>query len=117
MHSSTLLVSDIEASHSHGIEVVTFYLKIPGETTIGEIYSHVIHDQRKVRSSNGHSELRYFIRVPVLLGKRQWLIELSLATARRGMNHAMLLGRQAMANRLVVDLGKSHLLLASNFPA
>ena len=47
-----------------------------------------------------------FIRVPVLLGKRQWLIELSLTTACRGMKYAMLLGRQAMANRLIVNLGK-----------
>ncbi len=58
-----------------------------------------------------------FIRVPVLLGKRQWLIELSLATARRGMKYAMLLERQAMANRLIVNPGKSHFLFGSNFPA
>ena len=114
--TSALLVSHIEASHMHGVEVVSFYLKIPGETTIGEKYTHVIHAQRKVRSPNGRSELRYFIRVPVLQGKREWLIELSLTTARRGMGYAMLLGRQAMANRLVVHPGKSHLLLGSNSP-
>ena len=56
--TSALLVIDIEASHSHGMEVVSFYLKIPGETTRGERYANVIHAQRKVRSSNGHSELR-----------------------------------------------------------
>ena len=115
--TSTLLLSDIEVSYSHGIEVVTFYLKSPRETTIGEIYTHVIHAQRKIRSSNRHSELRYFIRVSVLLWKRQRLIDLSLATARRGMRHAMLLRRQAMANRLIVNPGKSHLLLDSNFLA
>ncbi|MEL0060863.1 MAG: RimK/LysX family protein [Verrucomicrobiales bacterium] len=115
--TSALLVSHMEASYLHGVEAVSFCLKIPGESTIGERYTHVIHAQRKVRSSNGHSELRYFIRVPVLLGKRQWLIELSLTTARKGMKYAMLLGRQAMANRMIVNPGKSHLLLGSNLSA
>ena len=77
----------------------------------------MIHAERKIRSSNGNSELRYFIREPVLLWKQQRLMDLSLAKARRGMRYAMLLGRQAMANRLIVNLGKSHLLLDSNFLA
>jgi len=33
------------------------------------------------------------------------------------MKYAMLMARQAMANRLGVDSGKSYLLLGSNFPA
>lgn len=61
-----------------------------------------IVDRRTVRSSTGISEKRYVIRVPLTLGKMTWDVELTLSN-RDSMGHRMLLGREAMSGRLLVD--------------
>lgn len=66
-----------------------------------------VHEYRKVKSSGGHETLRPVIVTWVeLLGSR-WEIELTLA-ARDTMGFRMLLGRQAIRNRFVVDTGASY---------
>jgi hypothetical protein len=61
---------------------------------------------RKVRDSGGKSEIRPVVKTPVeLLGKR-WSIELTL-TRRDAMGFRMLLGRQAVRGRFIVDPGTS----------
>jgi hypothetical protein len=65
-------------------------------------------DERLVRNSAGHQSLRPVIRTALsLLGKR-WPIEITLV-ARDEMGFRMLLGRQAVRRRLVVDPGRSYL--------
>lgn len=63
-------------------------------------------DQRTIKSSNGSIEERYLISTTVeLLGVR-WPIELTL-TARDDMLFWMLLGREAIRGRFLVDPGAS----------
>lgn len=59
-------------------------------------------DRREVTSSNGTSEWRYVIETRVEVGGASWPIELTL-TDRAGMTNRMLLGRQALTDRIVVD--------------
>ncbi|HMU67000.1 MAG TPA: RimK/LysX family protein, partial [Cellvibrionaceae bacterium] len=59
-------------------------------------------DKRKVRSSSGETETRLVVRVPLQLGEDIFDIELTL-TNRDSMGYRMLLGRQAMVGRLLVD--------------
>ncbi len=59
-------------------------------------------DRRNVRSSTGESERRYVISTPVTLGDETWEVELTL-TNRDSMGYRMLLGREAMSGRLIVD--------------
>ena len=59
-----------------------------------------------VRSSNGHEELRPVVGMTVRLLNREWEIELTL-TNRDEMGFRMLLGREALRNRFLVDPGKS----------
>ncbi len=59
-------------------------------------------DRRTVRSSTGDAEKRYVIRTPLTLGGETWEIELTL-TNRDSMGYRMLLGREAMLGRLMVD--------------
>ena len=64
---------------------------------------------RDIRSSNGDDERRPVIMTELALGGISYPIELTL-TDRDRMGFRMLLGRTAMADRLVVDPGGSHLL-------
>lgn len=65
-------------------------------------------EQRQVRSSGGHSQIRPVIQTTVELNGARWLIELTL-TNRDVMGFRMLLGRQAVRKRFLVDAGKSFL--------
>jgi len=64
-------------------------------------------DFRQVSDSGGHREWRWVIRTELFVGGLLWPIELTL-TDRRGMRFRMLLGRSAMADRLLVDPGSSY---------
>ncbi|MDH3978750.1 MAG: 30S ribosomal protein S6--L-glutamate ligase [Gammaproteobacteria bacterium] len=70
-------------------------------------------DRRLVKSSSGVAEKRYVIRERVTVNDHAWDIEITL-TNRDSMGYRMLLGREAMAGRILVDpdasfcLGKKH---------
>ncbi|MDH5360954.1 MAG: 30S ribosomal protein S6--L-glutamate ligase [Gammaproteobacteria bacterium] len=68
-----------------------------------------IEDRRAVKSSSGNSEKRYVIRTPLLLDDKEWMVEVTLAN-RDSMGHRMLLGREAMSGRLLVDPADSYCL-------
>ena len=68
-----------------------------------------IHDQREVTDSGGHTELRYVIKSRLQLGNFDRAIELTL-TNRDTMKFRMLLGRQAMRGRFIVNPNASYLL-------
>lgn len=59
-------------------------------------------DKRAVKSSSGLSETRFVISASLRLGDNVWDIELTLAN-RDSMGFRMLLGREAMGGRLIVD--------------
>jgi len=63
-------------------------------------------DLRKVRSSTGVQTLRPVIKTPLELGSRTWDIEITLVR-RDAMGFRMLLGRQTLRRRLLVDPGRS----------
>jgi ribosomal protein S6--L-glutamate ligase len=59
-------------------------------------------DQRIVKSSSGFREKRFVIQTSVSLGDKTWDIEITL-TNRDSMGYRMLLGREAMSGRVMVD--------------
>lgn len=65
-------------------------------------------DEREIRSSSGHVEVRPVIRTLLRLGDDQWPIDLTL-TNRDSMGFRMLLGRRAMRRHLIVDPSASYL--------
>ncbi len=67
-----------------------------------------IKDQRMVSDSGGHKETRYIIESHVVIGDKQWMIEMSL-TNRDTMRFRMLLGRRAMENFALVDPSASYM--------
>ncbi|MFD2167632.1 ATP-dependent zinc protease [Thalassotalea euphylliae] len=62
----------------------------------------LLHDVRKVKSSNGMSEQRYVIKTPAVMGASEWDIEITLSD-RSDMTYLMLIGRQALGERFYVD--------------
>lgn len=71
-------------------------------------------DYRRVTSSNGESERRPVIRTNLELFGQRWPIEITL-TGRENMRFPMLLGREAIAGRAVVDVSRTYLSLPSSF--
>jgi hypothetical protein len=65
-------------------------------------------EYRHVRSSSGHHSRRPVILTPVELFGQRWNIELTLAS-RDEMGFRMLLGRQAVRGRFLVDPARSYL--------
>jgi len=59
-------------------------------------------DCRSVKSSSGVSEKRYVVKAPMKIGSEIWDVELTLAN-RDSMGYRMLLGREAMSGRVLVD--------------
>lgn len=66
-------------------------------------------DKRIVKSSSGFREQRYVIQTNLEIGGTTWPIEMTL-TNRDSMGFRMLLGREAMSGRILVDPEQKYLL-------
>ncbi len=66
-------------------------------------------DKRIVKSSSGFREQRYVIQSNLKIGDDSWTIEMTL-TNRDSMGFRMLLGREAMSGRVLVDPEQKYLL-------
>lgn len=65
-----------------------------------------VFDRRDVRSSSGHTELRFVVLLDVQLAGRTMRAETTLSN-RDQMGFRMLVGRQALRQGFVVDPGRS----------
>lgn len=63
-------------------------------------------DKRLVTDSGGHQEERYVIQTPITIAGQTWPIEITL-TERENMLFRMLLGRNALRKRFIVNPGRS----------
>ncbi len=79
------------------------------DTTIEVEAEAPLVDIRTVRSSSGKTQERPVVRTELLLGGERWPIELTL-TRRDLMGFRMLIGREAIRRRFLVDSGRSFLL-------
>lgn len=65
-------------------------------------------DKRVIKSSNSLSELRYVVSTELKLGDHKWQVNITLSN-RESMGYRMLLGREAMKQKLLVDPSESFL--------
>jgi hypothetical protein len=107
--SSSLHAFDIHTLDFQGKQKVRFKLHPIQRNTINTVSLEVdLIEYRTVRNSGGHTELRPVILTDIQLMGKQWLIELTL-TNRDVMGFRMLLGRQAIKGRFLIDCHQSFL--------
>jgi hypothetical protein len=108
--TSVLHAVKLELFEYQGINRIHFHLP-PHRQRCQPLKSCVaeVLEQRWIRDSGGHRELRYVIATPIHLGEMSWRIEITL-TNRDTMKYPMLLGRTAMRGYLLVDSQRSYLL-------
>ncbi len=68
-----------------------------------------LFEMRQVRNSGGQTQERPVIKTQISLGQQPWEIELTL-TNRDVMGFRLLLGREALRRRFLVDAGGSYLM-------
>lgn len=101
--TSTIHASNIQKFNRKGEKWVSFEVHPIQETRRIAIRCEAkVIDHRVVKSSSGIAEKRYVIRSTMEIGNYHWNIELTLAN-RDSMGFRMLLGREAMENRVLVD--------------
>lgn len=107
--SSALHAFDVETFEDQGKQMVSFKVH-PNQRDTSQTVTTVAEllERRLVRNSGGQETVRPVILTNVELNSDRWLIELTL-TNRDVMGFRMLLGRQAVRQRFLVDAGKSYL--------
>ncbi|MGC1393351.1 MAG: ATP-dependent zinc protease [Coleofasciculaceae cyanobacterium] len=115
--TSALHAFDVEIFTDQGKQMVSFKMH-PLQRDTSQTVTAVAEllEQRKVRNSGGQTTFRPVILTTVELNlaaaggtqAHRWLIELTLIN-RDLMSFRMLLGRQAVRQRFLVDAGKSYL--------
>jgi len=108
--TSSLHVDNLDKFTKQGKPWVRFDIH-PDMYNIEKITSceSALNDVRRIKSSNGVSEERYVIKTRMRLGGQAWQIELTL-TDRSDMSYLMLLGRQGMGKRVLVDPSQTFIL-------
>lgn len=107
--SSSLHVEGWEIVDRNAHRWVAFELRPGSRRGRAKRIEAPVLDTREVTDSSGNRALRPFILTTVMLGSRAWPIEINL-TNRQSMLFPLLLGRTAMAGRLIVDPSRSFVL-------
>lgn len=107
--TSALHAFDLEIETIDGELWAFFEIHPEQRETSGAVRASApIRSYRSVRSSSGHEEERPVVATEVTVGNQTWEIEVTL-TSRDEMGFRMLLGREALKERFVVDPGGSYL--------
>lgn len=106
--SSSLHAFDIKTIERDGKQIAQFKVHpIQRATEKTVVCEAEILEFRKVKSSTGHAQERPVILTTVEVLGEEWKIEVTLAN-RDGMGFRMLLGREAIRGRFLVDAGNSY---------
>jgi len=106
--TSSLHAFDLEEVRRGGRDYVRFKIHPEQRNSRHEVEVEArVHDWRNVKPSSGHVERRPVIETSLQLMGVTWDVELTL-TRRDEMGFRMLLGRQALRRRFVVDPGISY---------
>lgn len=107
--TSALHAFNVEIINQDNQEIVKFEIHpIQKDNQTSVIATVKLSEYRAVKNSGGGVEKRPVIMTTVSIGNYEWEIALTL-TNRDAMGFRMLLGRDAVKNRFLVDCGNSFL--------
>jgi ribosomal protein S6--L-glutamate ligase len=108
-HTSVLHAEHIEVFKVGKKKYVRFEVSpLPEKPKFRVSCSAPLVGRRKVTSSNGESEKRYFIKTDIEISGQNWEIEISL-TGRITMQYRMLIGRTSIGSEMTVHASDSFL--------
>jgi hypothetical protein len=106
--TAALHAVDVQPLERDGMPWVSFRVPRQGHPNSTQ-YIAPVHDCRSIRNTSGVAEERWIIRTTLLLGRRRWRIQVSLAN-RESMGFELILGRTAIrGHRVLVDPNRSFL--------
>lgn len=107
--TSSIQATNIKRVIRQGVPYVDFEVNpIQDNRSVSVFCSAKIIDTRIIKSSSGTTQKRYVIKTPLTIMGQTFEIELTLAN-RDSMDYRMLLGREAMNGRFLVDPSKHFL--------
>lgn len=107
--TSALHAEDVETFWRDGVHFVRFHVP-HGDTLHASDCTARLVDRRNVKNTSGEPAERLVIETRLVLNRRHWRIEVTLAD-RTNMTLPLILGRTALRrHRVLVEPGKSHLL-------
>ncbi|MEQ8525552.1 RimK/LysX family protein [Gracilimonas sp.] len=108
--TSSLHCHHIEPFTKDGKSWIRFYMLDPDHDAYNEqMLEMPLHDQREVKSSNGETELRFFIQTKIEFFNSLYTIEFSL-TDRSAMKYPLLIGRKFLRKGpFIVDVTNKNL--------
>lgn len=108
--TSSLHCHHIEPFKKDGEPWIRFYMLDPDHDAYNEqMLEMPLHDQREVKSSNGETELRFFIQTKIEFFDSLYTIEFSL-TDRSAMKYPLLIGRKFLRKGpFIVDVTSKNL--------
>lgn len=107
--TSALHADSIETFWQDGIRMARFHVP-HGQRAHATGCTAPLVDERNVKNTSGEPEERLVIETMLVLNRRRWKIEITLAD-RANMALPLILGRTALRrHRVLVDPGKSHLI-------
>lgn len=114
--TSALHAVDIRVSEEDGVAWASFHVPLADRRTPCWHRARIV-DRRWIKNTSGVPEQRYVINTMLVLGRRRWHIEVSLAD-RGQMGFDLIIGRTALRRRrLLVNPGKSFLAGPPHLPA
>lgn len=107
--TSSVHCHHIEEVNKENATYIQFNLLDPEHPAYNEqLFVLPVHDKREVKSSNGQTELRYFVKTTIELFGKEYDIELSL-TDRSEMKFPILIGRKFVRrHQFLVDVTKKN---------
>jgi len=107
--TSALHAEDVETFWQDDVHWARFHVPHGGRSHATDCTARLI-DERNLKNTSGEPEERLVIETALVLNRRRWRIEVSLAD-RTNMTLPLILGRTALRrHRVLVDPGRSHLI-------
>ena len=106
--TSALHAVDLEVFEHDGLPWIGFHVPLAGKPRWKRSAAKII-DDRNIKNTSGVAESRFVVETTLVLGKRHWRIEVSLAD-REKMEFDLILGRTAVrGRRFLINPGRSFL--------